>query len=84
MYKTHAMATHHGGTGCPVDRDMDLHIEEAEGIDTGPDNYNKSTSGSDTTIAFGGSKAGGHPNKLIPSNQAKLTALMRTINDLCQ
>ena len=24
MYKMHAMATHHGGAGCPVDRDINL------------------------------------------------------------
>ena len=47
-YKTHAMATHHGGAGHPVDRDTDLHIEDMEGINTGPDNDNKSTSCSST------------------------------------
>ena len=26
----HAMATHHGGAGCLVDRDINLHIEDAE------------------------------------------------------
>ena len=41
-------------------------------------------SGSDTTIAFGGSEADGHPSELIPSNQAKVTALTRDINDLHQ
>ena len=40
--------------------------------------------GSDTTIAFGGSEADGHPDELIASNQAKLTAPMREINDLHQ
>ena len=78
------MATHHRGTGCPVDRDIDLHIEDMEGINTGPDNDNDSTSGSDTTIAIGGSEADGHPSKLIPSNQAMLTALTREIHNLYQ
>ena len=55
-----------------------------EGINIGPDNDNESTSGSDTTTAFGGSEADGHPSKLIPSNQAKLTALMREIHNLHQ
>ena len=50
----------------------------------GPDNNNERTSGSDTAIAFGGSEGDDHPNKLIPSNQAKLTALMRELHDLCQ
>ena len=34
MYKTHAMATCHRGAGCPVDRDIDLHVEDTEGINT--------------------------------------------------
>ena len=46
------MATHHGGTGCPVDRDIDLHVEDAE--TTGIDNNNESISGWDTAIALGG------------------------------
>ena len=78
------MATCHGGTGHPVDRDIDLHVEDMEGINTGPDNDNENTSGSDTTIAFGGSEADSHPSKLIPSNQAKLTALTREIHNLHQ
>ena len=49
-----------------------------------PDNDNESTSGSDTIIAFGGPEADGHPNEPIPSNQARLTALMREIKDLHQ
>ena len=44
----------------------------------------ESTSGWDTTIALGGSEAEGHPDKLTPSNQAKLTAFRREINDLHQ
>ena len=80
----HTMASCCGGTGCPVDRDINLHIEDMEGINTGPDNYNESTSGSDSTVPFGGSEVDGHPSKLINSNQAKLMALMREIHDLCQ
>ena len=80
----HTMATHDRGAGCPVDIEIDPHIVDTEGINTGPDNDNESTSGSDTTIAFGGSEADGHPSKLIPSNQAKLTALMREMHDLHQ
>ena len=78
----HAMAAHHGGVGCPVDRDINLHIEDAE--TTGLENDNVSNSALETTIALGGPEAEGHPNELIPSNQAKLTALMREINDLHQ
>ena len=63
MYKMHTMATHHGGAGCPIDRDINLHIEDIEGINTGPDNNNESTSGSDTFIGFGGLEAKGHPSE---------------------
>ena len=83
-YKTYTMATHHGSTGCPVERDTDSHIEDIQGIDIEPDNDNESTSSSDTTVAFGGSEADGCPSKHIPSNQAKLTALMREIHSLWQ
>ena len=76
------MATHHRGTGCPIDRDIDLHVEDAE--TTGLDNDNESISGLDTTIALGGPEAECHPDELIPSNQVKLTAFMREMNDLCQ
>ena len=83
-YKIHTMATHHGGAGHPVDRDIDLHIGDMEGINMGPDSNNESTIGSDTTIAFGGSETDGHSSKRTPSNQANLTAIMRKINDLHQ
>ena len=82
MYKTHTMATHHRGTGHPIDRDIDLYIEDAE--PTGLENDKESTSGLDTTIALGGPEAEGQPDDLIHSNQIKWTAFMREINDLCQ
>ena len=81
-YKMHAMAAHYGGAGFPIDRDIHLYIEDTE--TTGLDNNNESTSGSDTTIALGGPEVESHPNDLMPINQAKLTALMREINDLHQ
>ena len=37
VYKTHPMATHHGGAGHPVARD-DLHIEDPETTGIGNDN----------------------------------------------
>ena len=40
-----------------------------EGINTGPDNDDESTSGSDTTIAFGGSEVDGHPANLYPATK---------------
>ena len=78
----HTMATHHRGIGCPIDRDIDLHVVDAE--TTGLDNDNESISGSDTIIALGGPEEEGYSNELILSDQAMLTALMREINDLWQ
>ena len=82
VYKMHGMATHHRGTGCPIDRNINLHIEDVEA--TGIDNDSKSISGSDTTVALGGLETEGNPSEHLPSNQAKLTALTREINELCQ
>ena len=53
MYKTHAMATYHGGTGCLLDRGIDLNAEDPEPTDID----NESTHSSDTTVALGGSEA---------------------------
>ena len=76
----HTMAKYHRGAGCLTD--IDFHVEDAEttGIDSNDENF----SGSETTIALGGPEAEGNPNELIPSNQAKLTALTRKVDDLCQ
>ena len=76
------MSTHHGGSGCPIDRDADIHVEDPEA--TGMDNDNKSISGLDATVTSGGLKAEGNPNDLLPSSQAKLAALTWEINELCQ
>ena len=64
--KMHTMATHHGGAGCPIQRDINLHIKDAE--TTGLDNDNESISGLDTNVALGGPEAKGHPDELIHSN----------------
>ena len=64
----------------PLDRDINLDIEEGTGID----NDNDSTHGLATTVALGGQEAEGHPNDPIYSNQDKLTTLTREINDLHQ
>ena len=82
MYKAHNMATCHGGTGHPLDRDINLHVEDSG--TTGLDNHIGSTSGSDATVALGEPEAEGQPNDLINNNQVKLTALTREVNDLCQ
>ena len=65
-YKTHAMATCHGGAGHPLDRGIDLNAEASE--PRGIDNDNESTHGSDATVALGGPEAEGHPDDPIYSN----------------
>ena len=82
VYKMHTKATHHGGTGCSIDRDANLCAEETEA--TGIDNDNESISDSDTAVALGGLEAEDNPDELLPSNQAKLIALTREIKELCQ
>ena len=67
------MVTHQGGTGHPMDRDINLHIEDPEATDM--DNDNDSISGSDATVALGELEVESNPNELLPSNHAKLTAL---------
>ena len=62
--------------------DIDFHIEDSE--TTNLDHDNESTSGFDITIVLGRPEAEGHPNYLIQSNKAQLTALTREINDLHQ
>ena len=44
-YKTHAMATHHGGTGCCLDRGSDILTEDPEHADID----SESTHSSDTS-----------------------------------
>ena len=79
-YGTHAMATHHGGAGCPLDRGLDILTETTE--QTNIDN--KSTHSSDAWVALGGSEVVGHPQDPIYDNQNRLTALTKEIHDLCQ
>ena len=54
------MATQQEGIGHPINRDINLHIEDSEA--TGMDNNNDSISGSDATVALGGCEAEGNPN----------------------
>ena len=49
-YIMHAMATHHEGAGCPLDRGMDILTEDPEHADID----NESTHSLDTTVALGG------------------------------
>ena len=82
VYKMHTMATCHGGVGYPIDRDIDLHVEDPEV--TGMDNNSEGISGLDATVALGGLEAEGNPDEFLPSNQAKLTALTQELNKLHQ
>ena len=74
------MATQHGGTGCPLDRGINLNAEDPEPTDID----NESTHDLDSTVALGGLEAEGHPDDPTHSSQDKLMALMREINDLHQ
>ena len=76
----HDMATHHGGTGHPLDRSIDLHAEVPEHADVD----NESPYSCNATVALGGLEAEGHPRDPVYNNLDKLTALRREINDLYQ
>ena len=60
---------------------MSLHIEDPEATSMGNDN--DSISCPNATVALHGLEAEGDPDELLPSNQAKLTALIWEINELC-
>ena len=72
-YKTHAMATHHGGSGNPLDRDIDVTRENQTTIDTDVED----------TQDFHPVETD-HFENLEHNNPAKLTALTRELDDLCQ
>ena len=59
-YKIHAMATHHGGAGCPLDRSINNHAEDLEPTDIDNDN----THSSNATVALGEPEAEGHPKTM--------------------
>ena len=72
-YKTHAMATHNGGSGQPLDRDIDVTREAHETADTDIEN----------TQDFFPVDAD-HFEDLQHNNPMKLTALTREVDDLHQ
>ena len=76
-YKIHAMATCHGGTGCPLDRGFDILTEDPEHTDIDTD----STHSLDATAALGGPEAVGYPEDLVYNNQDRLAVLTRGINN---
>ena len=72
------MTTHYGGMGCAVeDRILNSHREDTGNIDE-----NESTNSSESTIAFGGSEAGGCLSDLLSSGQADLKIFTRKVHSL--
>ena len=72
-YKTHAMATHHGGLGQPLDEDIHVTREAHETTDTDIQSV-QDFHPADTD----------HFEDLQHNNPTKLTALTREIDDLLQ
>ena len=76
----HAMATHHGDTGGPLNRGLDILTEDSEHTD-----INKgSTHSLDAKVALEGREAVGHPEDPVYNDQNRLAVLTREINDLHQ
>ena len=76
--KTYAMATCHGGAGCPLNRGLDVFTEDPKNTDID----NDSTHSLDVTVALGDSDAVGHPDNQVYNKEDRLTTLTREINDL--
>ena len=72
-YKTYAMATHNGGSGQPLDRDIDVTREVHKTTDTDIEN----------THDFHPVNTE-HFEDLQHNNPANLTALTKEVDDLCQ
>ena len=72
------MVTNHRGGGHSLDRGMDILTDDPEHADIN----NESTHSLDATVALGGPEAEEHPEGHVYSNQDKLAALTREINDL--
>ena len=68
------MATHHGGSGNPLDRDIDVIRENQATADT---------NGIENTQDFHPVEMD-HFEDLEHNNPTKLTALTREVDDLCQ
>ena len=71
--KTHAMAIHHGGSGNPLDRDIDVTRENQTTVDTDVED----------TQDFHPVETG-HFENLEHNNPMKMTALTRELDDLHQ
>ena len=72
-YKTHAMATHHGGLGQPLDRDINVTREAHKATDTDIED----------TQDFHPVETD-HLGDLEHNNPARLTVITRELDDLCQ
>ena len=68
-YKTHTMATHHGGSGQPSDRDINAHKTTDTEIEHAQKFHHVNTND------FKDSE---------PNNSTRLTAITRELDDLCQ
>ena len=73
MYKTHTMATHHGGSGQPLNRDIDVTREAHKA---------RNTDIEDTQDFHPVDRD--HFEGLEHNNPARLTAITRELEDLCQ
>ena len=69
MYKTHAMATHHGGSGQYLDRDINAHETTDTEIEHGQEFHHINTNDFEDSET---------------NNPARLTAITRELDDLCQ
>ena len=67
-YKIHAMATHHGGSEQPLDRDITAHKSTDTEIEHALEFHHVNTNDFE---------------ELDPNNPARLTILTRELNDLC-
>ena len=67
-YKTHTMATHHGGSGQPLDRDINAHEAVDTDIEQTQDFHHVNTHDFEESE---------------PNNPTRLTTITRELDDLC-
>ena len=79
-YKMHAMATCHGGIGCPLYKDANLNREDIET----PEMEIENTHGFDATVALNEPEETGHSEVPEYNTHTKLATLTRELDDLCQ
>ena len=68
-YKTHAMATHHGGSGQPLDRDINVHKAMDTDIEQTQEFHQVNANDFEESE---------------PNNPTRLTLITREYDDLCQ